>query len=720
MALGATWAICSLALLLARPSYPFPPYELLDSWFYTGYQWDLRAQMAKFGPTYYGSRLSWILPGALLHQLLPPAAAEISFKLLFSGTLAVGITLVIRTVAHWRWAIIAVALAVLAPQIVIALQTDYVDGPVIVYGMLALGGIAVSRTAKRWPLWIIGAGSALAAMLVANTSAASTVGLGLAIFHLVWLRWSVKRTSQAAACYLVGALFVLVPLALLNQWCGGPLNFLQPQFEMIRYFKNTAHNPWIPENHEWLTRATWLLLPAGSLGWALVRLWVSRHADTPRRQIILALAVALGSSLLSGAIIEGRGTGAVMSLYYYASYHLVFALPLAVLLVSDHFDARPLTVGWLALLLGLLAAVALALPPIGTGAATAHSFTVLLGIPDRAAVLVGVVAFGALPFLAGNATRRWSTATGAVLLALWTFLSIPQNSFGYYGPETTDRLRERYLAVHAAYFTLNRELSGESFRYWLDRKYRDGVSLASTKLWAYRLLSEKSFPDLEIMAHTDETVVVPLPPGKGQEGMLALTRAFAGRFSTPEEIRVVPVHGEQNTGFDLLLFRLHPKAVFDPGEPQPAGVQMQMLAGYEFNRTPPYTTALEVYHLDGKPPVTVSTTEGYPVYHRVDPRDSLAADYRFPPSAAPGQKRVLALLTYMPTSADCAMQVQDDQSKIIGEFILRKPGRAVHNLELPADTKAFRICLASPRATSTALPVNITVYLYTVAGQSQP
>ena len=35
------WLTGSIALLLFRPGYGFPPFELLDSWIYTGYKWDL-------------------------------------------------------------------------------------------------------------------------------------------------------------------------------------------------------------------------------------------------------------------------------------------------------------------------------------------------------------------------------------------------------------------------------------------------------------------------------------------------------------------------------------------------------------------------------------------------------------------------------------------------------------------------------------------------------
>lgn len=89
IALTLIWGMGSLLLLLFRSGYPFPLFDVLDSWIYTAYQWDLKNQIAEFGPTYYGARLSWILPGAGLHSLLPPAVANIVLKLIFSALLSI-------------------------------------------------------------------------------------------------------------------------------------------------------------------------------------------------------------------------------------------------------------------------------------------------------------------------------------------------------------------------------------------------------------------------------------------------------------------------------------------------------------------------------------------------------------------------------------------------------------------------------------------------------
>ena len=43
--LAAAWLGCTLLLLTFRPGYLFPPVDLIDSWVYTGYQWNLRGHI---------------------------------------------------------------------------------------------------------------------------------------------------------------------------------------------------------------------------------------------------------------------------------------------------------------------------------------------------------------------------------------------------------------------------------------------------------------------------------------------------------------------------------------------------------------------------------------------------------------------------------------------------------------------------------------------------
>lgn len=702
----AVWAVCSTALMVARPSYPFPPFELLDSWIYTAYQWDLSNQIADFGPTYYGSRLPWILPGALLHSCLPPVVAAILFKLLFSALLTAACASVVRTVAGLHWALIATALATLTPQIVIALQTDYVDGPVIVFAAVTLLGITRARESTRWPLWIGLAGAGLAAMLTTNLGAASTIGFGLAVVHLLWLRWGVKRTLGAAGAYALGATLVLLLLAWGSRGFGGDFNFLKPQLDMLRYFKEVERNPWVPTDFEWLTRAHWLILPLGAVLWAATRLAATRGADSPRRRLILALACGLAASLLASAVMEFRATGAVLSLSYYVSFNLALAIPLLALMAADYFDDTPPAWRWIIALLGAILAIVTIATPVA-GWRLFAPIASLLGGADR----VPMAAAGVL-ILAGIATARLhhrliSAPLGVAFFIVWLFLSLPT---GFHGPEVSDRLRERYLAVHDAYFTLKRELPNRSFRFWVDDRHRDGVSLASTKLWGYRLLTLSPFPKLEYVKFRDITIVVPLAPGEGARAIDQLHDALKPRHLEAENPRIRAVPGSAGTGFDLLLFELR-GAIIDPERVADGGPRAQMIAGYEYHGAPPYTTRLGIARADGRHADALSHEAGRAVFHRVEENDHLATGFQPLPSKPVNDPRILAIVTVMPVDGDCTVEIQDGEFRQLGSISLQAAGRVVHNFELPPEATEYRLCFFSRRNASTALPININVYL---------
>jgi hypothetical protein len=265
--LAITWAACTLLLFCFRPGYGFPPFDVLDSWVYTGYQWNLRGHIAEFGAVYYGSRLTLILPGALLHSLLPPLAANICYKLVESALLAAACAAIAYRARGLPTALLAVVLSVFCPQVIYALQTDYMDMAVILYGTVTLACITVAQNSRHWPGWIFLAGCAFACMGITNLSSIAMPGLGLAAYHLLFLPWGIRRQFASLALYVLAAVLVIAAGGLINAGLGGQFQFLKPQLGMITYFQNSPQNPWSKANWDWLKDATWLVVPAGALLW---------------------------------------------------------------------------------------------------------------------------------------------------------------------------------------------------------------------------------------------------------------------------------------------------------------------------------------------------------------------------------------------------------------------------------------------------------------------
>jgi len=704
-ALALFWAVGSLALLLFRPGYGFPPFELLDSWIYTSYQWDLKSQIADFGPTYYGSRLSWILPGALLHSLLPPVAAQICFKLIFSALFAVGCGAIVHRAAGLPTTLLAVTVSLFAPQFIGALHADYTDTPVIVYAALALACITAARNSRHWVAWIFLGGCCFAGMTVANLSSLGTPGLGIAVFHLLWLRWGFKRQLACVGLYLLAATTVFLVIAGFHVRLGGPFYFLKPQVDMMLYFHGLKTNPWTAANWLWLHGATWLVMPVCTLLWG-ARCSVAKPAagGGEIRRLIQALTAGLLVSLAWALMLEIKGVG-VLVYYYYASFHLCFALPLLAALCWAKTDPAQKSPAWTGLLpLALILFSFAGKPLLGwTSLVPLHK---LVRTPESMPLLgAGLLLFlgllaavGVLPGIIRRFFRPEIMVLGLIACS---------TSTRFHGHEISDRLRERYVLVHTAYRTLARELPRGSYIFWINADERNGVSLGSTKLWGYRMLTMLPFPELEPTRFTDRTVVVPCAPNRGAAALAAATKVLADLRIDLINPRVFSVPGEAGLGFDLACFSMR-KQPFDPANPpsgmKPAVMLMAFLAG----GNSPYTSTIGWLRHDPSKGDMLDLSRGYPLFTPTDHRDHMATQYHA--SIQPGRERHLSVVTIMPAAGDVVCTVQDENFRHILRVTLTKAGREVHSATLPPESTKLRVVFECLQAPATPLPTEIQIY----------
>lgn len=701
--LAAIWLVGTALLVAKRPGYGFPPFELLDSWFYTSYQWDLRSQIQDFGATYYESRLSWILPGALLHHLFAPQTAVLTFKLIVSALFALASGAIVRRAAGLPAAMLAVTLSLFAPQFVAALHADYIDTPVIVYAALAIACITVSRDSSRWYGWTFLGGCALAGMLIANLSSVGAPGLGIAVFHLLWLRWSVRRHLLSIAIYLLAIVVVVVAIGVIHVQLGGAFYFLKPQVTMMLYFHEQKTNPWSAANWLWVYRANWLILPAAVLLWGIRQSILPAEKSGARTRLVQALTAALFVSLTWAFYVESKGVG-VLLYYYYASYHLCFALPLLAAL------CWPTTDGWIARLRSLALVVALAVfcfignpPAIWQILIPLHRFLpnaeATPWLVAAALLLVGLIG----SFIRGPRLVHLLVRPEAIVLGLFAC----SMSMGFRGYEISDRLRERYMLVYRTYWQIAREFPRGSYLFWVHPKERNGISLASTKLWGYRMITDKGFPELGDAYYTDKTLILPCPVGAAEATFATARTLFDGWSINLVHRKIIPVRGDAGVGYDLLCFSLE-KRPLDPDRLPPGMKPPAMLFGFVADGASPYPARLGVALQNPGKDKGVSQRGGVTIFTPSTPQDHAATYFQICPPA--DGERVLSIVTEMPAAADCVCVVQDENFRAIARFVLREPGRAVHRAVLPADARELRVIFECPEQPSTPLPSHVLFY----------
>lgn len=703
--LALLWIAGTLLLVCLRPGYGFPPFELLDSWFYTSYQWDLRNQLADFGPTYYESRLSWILPGALLHHLLPPLAAGLAYKLVISAIFTFACGTIVYRAAGMPAAVLAVTLSLFAPQFVVALHADYIDTPVIVYAALALAGITRARDSRHWYAWVFMAGCALAGMLISNLSSVGAPGMGLAIFHLIWLRWGFRRQLACLGLYLLAMVLVTTGIGFIHMRLGGAFYFLKPQVAMMLYFHGVKTNPWSASNWLWIYGANWLVLPAAVLLWGLHRSIASLGRTCDHTRLVQALTGGLLVSLSWAFYVETKGVG-VLLYYYYATYHLCLALPLLAALCWPAPGPRR---NWSLpmVLAGVLAAYCFTGNPPALWSALAPLHRLL---PTPEAMPWVVAASLLLAGLIGHTLHRpaWLRALfrpEVLVIGLYAC----SMSMGFRGYEISDRLRERYMLIYRTYWQLAREFPRGSYLFWVHPKERNGVSLASTKLWGYRLITDKGFPELGSTYYTDKTVIIPCPVGEADATFATAVSLFSNWSISLIKHRVITVRGKAGLGYDLLCFSME-KLPLDPDRLPPGTKPPTLLMAFLADGPHAFAKSLTTTLSNPDPRYGFTQQDGVPRFNRASPDDHVATPFHACPPDPAGQERVLSVVTQMPAEGACVCLIQDEGGRTIGRFELHRAGRDVHRVILPPETRQLRVVFESREQSCTPLPTHVLVY----------
>ncbi|MDI1319708.1 MAG: hypothetical protein PSW75_05865 [bacterium] len=499
---------------------------------------------------------------------------------------------------------------------------------------------------------------------------------------------------------MLAAATVLLVIAGIHVRLGGAFYFLKPQVDMMLYFHGLKTNPWTAANWLWLYGANWLVLPAGTLLWGARCSLAKPVGDREARRLIQALTAALFVSLAWALLLEFKGIG-VLLYFYYASFHLCFALPLLAALCWAKTDPAEKSTAWA----GLLIAALITFSFVGKPPAGWHTLVPLHKlVPTPGAMpLLGA---GVLLLIGLLATLR--VLPGAIrrccrpeFMVLGLFACSTPTWF--HGPGISDRLKERYSLVNTAFWTLAREFPRNSYVFWINPDDRNGISLCSANLWSFRMFTLKIFPELEPSRFTDKTIVLPCSPNRGAPALITATKALSDSGMDLINPRIIPVPGDAGLGFDLVC-----KQLIDPDSPPPNITQPLLLMAFLAGGNAPYTSTIGWVRHDPARGEMIDLSRGYPVFTPSDHRDHVATQYHTGP--APGKERHLSIVTIMPADGDCSCTVQDEKYHPILRFTLTKAGRKVHQAALPPDSTMLRVVFECLEAPATPLPTQIRIY----------
>jgi hypothetical protein len=470
----------------------------IDSWVYTGFFLSLPEHLARWGGTYYATRLSWILPGFAAHQLFPPVIANDVLHLGFYYVLLFSVYSLVTSGINRTTAIIVTLLVAWNPELLASMSWDYVDGAVITYFAVSLLCFEkASSSGARWWLWAAAAGVGLACLASANlvgTTLWPVCGFFL-LLRAGATRW--RTTAAILAVAAVGAIATFAVFGFLNQEVGGRLLYLKASVDYAGS-RLWLPSPWDVAGVAWFPDTPHLILPAvAALGAVLALAGRWRVASSFSGTVQLTFLTTVVWWVIHSTLWTHSA---------HVSYYISYLVPLGLLALAVHPDS-PLDV---TPTLRLRHAIALELAILGLliihflvfrhgdevwGAVAATlgvKFSTPNGINALVAVVVGVLALASLRFI----RPLWFRWPAFLLALLMAYSSVPTN----WATQGTPLAREDFaLTVSAHRFIAQHLNRSRGLRFWYSlgvgepRPYRN---ISSTYLWGWTLVNE-AMPSLD-------------------------------------------------------------------------------------------------------------------------------------------------------------------------------------------------------------------------------
>ncbi len=321
----------------------------IDPWVYFGYFLSYpRYVSALFPNLYYGTRLSWILPGYCLNALFDPMTAKYILHVGFYYLAVFSLYNLLRKETGSRSALVVAVLFGTHSYFLRAIGWDYVDGAGITYNLLALLCVAHAAVSRRPRFWLMAGGAAAAAMFYCNAFLAVFLPLLAALyFHRVHQGLSLasaRALLRFALWFGLGALFVSLLLALVNYAVGGGFWFYGPSLQFITgSSKTSASTPiW-----GWVARGYWLAFPfiaaLGSISYLIARIFRRTFLSRDLKLFFVLQYLACLVFMIAWHAAGGPG----LQWPHYTSYLLPSAFLAVGCMLAPHLERWPAWAYWL-------------------------------------------------------------------------------------------------------------------------------------------------------------------------------------------------------------------------------------------------------------------------------------------------------------------------------------------------------------------------------------
>ena len=289
----------------------------VDPWMYFGYFIRLKQYLIAF-PFYYGTRLSWILPGYLLHSLFPPLIAHYILHLVLYYIAVFSLYLVLKPHVGKRGAFLASASMGCYSFFLMAVGWDYVDGAGIAYFLMTVLMLSWAAGKENQIIWMALSGVFFGALIYTNLAWLAFLISLITYYVLINYPHRIKKTFISIAAFIVGFLAITILLGVVSYAIGGNLFFFMPSTDFVLSSLSQPH-PWINDAHQWLGKPIWLVLPLIVLTGSLAVLSLSKFSKS-FEEAALPLQKTFVVTCLIMIFVQITGIASVLQVPFYASY----------------------------------------------------------------------------------------------------------------------------------------------------------------------------------------------------------------------------------------------------------------------------------------------------------------------------------------------------------------------------------------------------------------
>jgi hypothetical protein len=485
----------------------------IDSWMYLGYFVDFVKHLQTYRLGYYGTRLSWIIPGYLIYETFPPMVANYVLHLLVYYLSTISLYFLLKLTLDRRVGLLCAILMGFYAPFLQAVGWDYPDGIGIGYFLLALLMLTYAAKFARWQLFLGLAGASYAALVYSNLYWVPFFP-PLVIHYLVLNRQHRKNpVFKSALFFVVGILALTVALGIFNYTHDKQFLFFMPtiRYLMSIRFNRSAH--YYDASFDWVFTRAWIY-PIGLVSFAslifLIFNWRQRSEASDRIRLLYQFNLLL--FVLIMIFWESRGWPAIQYFYYASS-----VIPCLFLAIAAQI--YPLTKRLNSWQFFVVVAASMLMIP------TVKFFSLALWLYHRFSV---ILVFSLVLLIVAFLVRyRYKAAVGffALVFAMVAFTSFNMAYFGgtifsgtQYGPRS-----DAFMAVVKGSNVIKTNVpeikrivrqNKRLFWYDVDSEYgRLYQAIASTYLW-HGLMVNESFPSMHDMVLNVTPIQVVTPGSK--------------------------------------------------------------------------------------------------------------------------------------------------------------------------------------------------------------